>query len=215
MTELAFEVIDVQPQRYVAAPHLLFRIRATEGSGARVHAIALRCQIRIEPQRRPYIAEEREGLGDLFGTPDRYATTLKPFLWTHATAMVQGFEFVTEFDLPVACTYDFEVSGSKYLQALRGGTVPLVLLFSGTVFTRGANGFAAEQLSWSLEAPCQLPVSAWRELMELHFPGSSWIRIERATLDALVREKSSRGLTSWDQTITELIESREDSVWAT
>jgi hypothetical protein len=205
MTELAFEVIDVQPQRYAAAPHLLFRIRATEGSGVRVHAIALRCQLRIEPQRRPYIAEEREGLADLFGTPDRYATTLKPFLWTHATAMVQGFDYVTEFDLPVACSFDFEVSGAKYMEALRGGAIPLVLLFSGTVFTRGLNGFAAEQLSWSLEAPCLLPVDTWRELMDLYFPGSGWIRLERSTVDALIREKAIRGLTSWDQLMTELM----------
>ncbi len=212
MTDLAFEVLDVQPQRYAVAPHLIFRIRVTEASGEHVHAIALRCQLRIEPQRRPYVAEEREGLADLFGTPDRYATTLKPFLWTHATAMVQGFDFVTEFDLPVACSFDFEVSGSKYMQALRGGAIPLVLLFSGTVFTRGPRGFAAEQLSWSLEAPCLLPVATWRELMDLYFPGAGWIRLERSTIDALSREKATRGLTSWDQTLAQLMSPVEDSV---
>ena len=87
----------------------------------------------------PTTPPSRTGLADLFGTPDRYASTLKPFLWTHATAMVQGFEGAREFDLPVACTYDFDVSATKYLHALRGGDVPLVLLFSGTVFTRGAD----------------------------------------------------------------------------
>ncbi|MDX6202635.1 MAG: hypothetical protein QOJ83_2135, partial [Frankiales bacterium] len=142
MTDLAFEVLDVVPQDHAASPHLLFRLRVTESSGARVHAIALRCQLRIEPQRRPYDPREQEGLADLFGSSDRYATTLKPFLWTHATATVQGFEGVRDFDLPVACTYDFEVSATKYLEALRDGSVPLVLLFSGTVFTRGETGFA-------------------------------------------------------------------------
>src|SRR5664280_184913 len=135
MTQLAFEVLDVRAQEYAAAPHLLFRLRVTEGSGDRVHAIALRCQLRIEPQRRPYDSAEQEGLTDLFGTADRYSATLKPFLWTHATAMVQGFDGASEFDLPVACTYDFEVSATKYIHALRGGNIPLVLLFSGTVFT--------------------------------------------------------------------------------
>jgi len=205
VTELAIEVLDVRPQEHVASPHLLFRLRAQETSGEVVHAIALRCQLRIEPQRRRYDPREQAGLTDLFGTSERYSTTLKPFLWTHATAMVQGFRGSTEFDLPVACTYDFDVSATKYLHALRGGDVPLVLLFSGTVFTRGTSGFAAEQLSWSIEAPCRLPVSSWRQLMDLYFPGSGWIRLERDTIDALGRFRSARGLTSWEQTFAALL----------
>jgi hypothetical protein len=205
VTELGFEVLDVQPQTHAASPHLLFRLRATETSGAVVHAIALRCQLRIEPQRRPYDAAEQEGLTDLFGTPERYATTLKPLLWTHAGAMVQGFEGSAEFDLPVACTYDFDVSGTKYLHALHGGQVPLLLLFSGTAFTRGETGFSVEQLSWSLEARCGLPVSVWRQLMDLYFPGGGWIRVDRDTIAALARFRAARGLTSWEQALAELL----------
>jgi hypothetical protein len=212
VTELGFEVLDVQPQAYDAAPHLLFKLRVTETSGAVVHAIALRCQLRIQPQGRPYDAREREGLVDLFGTADRYGTTLKPFLWTHATAMVPGFQGAREFDLPVACTYDFEVSASKYLHALGGGDAPLVLLFSGTVFTRGAAGFAVEQLSWSLEAPCRLPVSTWRRLMDNHFPGSGWLRLDRDTLDALARYKAARGLLSWEETLAQLLPAEAGAV---
>lgn len=205
MTALAIEVVDVRPQEHAASPHLLFRLRIDETSGQAVHAIALRCQLRIEPQRRPYDAEEQSGLRDLFGTSDRYETTLKSFLWTHATAMVQGFSGSTEVDLPVACSYDFDVSAAKYLHALRDGDIPLVLLFSGTVFTRGTTGFAAEQLSWSLEAPCRLPVASWRRLMDLYFPGGGWIRLDRDTIDALARFRSDRGLTTWEQTFAELL----------
>lgn len=205
MTDLSFVVLDVRPQEHAASPHLLFRMRVAESTGAVVHAIALRCQLRIEPQRRPYDPAEQAGLADLFGTSERYSTTLKPFLWTHATAMVQGFQGSQDFDLPVACTYDFDVSGTKYLHALQGGDVPLVLLFSGTVFTRGTSGFAAEQLSWSLEAACRMPVSTWRRLMDLYFPGSGWIRLERESLDALAQYRSSRGLTSWEQTLASLL----------
>jgi hypothetical protein len=205
VTALSFDVLDVVPQEYAAAPHLLFRMRVSETSGAVVHAIALRCQLRIEPQRRPYDPAEREGLGDLFGTPDRYGSTLKPFLWTHATAMVQGFEGSREFELPVACTYDFDVSATKYIHALRGGDIPVVLLFSGTVFTRGTSGFAVEQLSWSLEAESRLPVSVWHQLMDLYFPGSGWIRLDRESIDALARYRTARGLTSWEETIAQLV----------
>jgi hypothetical protein len=205
MTDLSFDVLDVLPQEFAAAPHLLFRMRVSETSGAVVHAIALRCQLRIEPQRRPYDAAEQEGLADLFGTTDRYSSTLKPFLWTHATAMVQGFEGAREFELPVTCTYDFDVSATKYIHALRGGEIPLVLLFSGTVFTRGQSGFAVEQLSWSLEADYRLPVNVWHQLMDLWFPGSGWIRLDRESIDALARYRTSRGLTSWEETIATLI----------
>jgi hypothetical protein len=205
MTALSFDVLDVVPEEYAAAPHLLFRMRVSETSGAIVHAIALRCQLRIEPQRRPYDSAEQEGLADLFGTPDRYASTLKPFLWTHATAMVQGFEGSREFDLPVACTYDFDVSATKYIHALRGGDIPAVLLFSGTVFTRGSSGFAVEQLSWSLEAEYRLPVNVWRQLMDLYFPGSGWIRLDRESIDALAAFRTAHGLTSWEETIAQLV----------
>ncbi len=207
MTALDIDVVDVRPQEHAAAPHLLFRLRINETSGEVVHAIALRCQLRIEPQRRPYDAQEQEGLRDLFGTSDRYDATLKPFLWTHATAMVQGFQGSTEVDLPVACSYDFDVSANKYLHALKGGDIPLVLLFSGTAFTRGSTGFSVEQLSWSLEAQCRLPVSSWRHLMDLYFPGGGWIRLDRDTIDALARFRSDRGLTSWEQTVSELLPS--------
>ncbi len=205
MTDLAFEVLDVTAQQHAASPHLLFRLRVTETSGAVVHAVALRAQLRIEPQRRPYDAREQDGLVDLFGSAERYTSTLKPFLWTHATAMVQGFEGSREFDLPVACTYDFDVAATKYLHALSGGDVPLVLLFSGTVFTRGATGFSVEALSWSLEATCRLPVATWRGLMDLYFPGAGWIRLDRDIIDALARYRSAHGLTSWEQTLAALL----------
>jgi hypothetical protein len=205
MTELSFEVLDVVAQEHAASPHLLFRLRITETSGEQVHAVALRCQLRLEPQRRPYDADEQAGLTDLFGNQKRYGTTLKPFLWTHATAMVQGFSDSTVVDLPVAVTYDFDVSATKYLHALKDGAVPLVLLFSGTVFTRGETGFCVEQLSWSCEASCRMPISVWRGLMSHYFPGGGWIRLDRQTIDALAQFRSARGLTSWEQTMQELL----------
>lgn len=205
MSVLAFAVTEVLPQEHAVAPHLLFRLRVTESTGARVHAVALRCQLRIEPQRRPYDEAEQAGLVHLFGGSERYATTLKPFLWAHTTALVQGFEGSTEVDLPLPVTYDFDVAASSYLQALRGGDVPLSLLFSGTVFTRGETGFAVEQLSWGCEAACALPVQTWRDLVDRYFPGSGWIRLDRATLEALRAVRLARGLTSWEATLAELL----------
>ena len=77
--------------------------------------------------------------------------------------MVQGFTEITEVDLPLPCTYDFEVTGSRTCTPSRDGNVPLALLFSGTVFTKGANGFGVEQVPWDCEASYALPVAVWRE----------------------------------------------------
>ena len=91
MTELAFAVLDIRPEPYAAAPQLTARLRLTEATGAAVHAIALRCQVRILPQRRGYAAGGGAGLLDLFGDRGRWPTTLKSFLWMQCSTMVQGF----------------------------------------------------------------------------------------------------------------------------
>lgn len=212
MTLLEFEVLDVVPEVHAAAPTMLFKLRVTESTGEQIHAMALRAQIRIEPGKRSYVEAEAQGVEDLFGTTDRWSTTLTPFLWTHASTMLKGFTGELEFDLPVPCTYDFEVSGTKYLHALRDGAVPLVLLFSGTVFSRGATGFVVEQVPWHLEASHTMPISAWRAMMDAYYPNSGWVRVERETLDRLIRFKSSRGLISWEQTFDALIAGSEERV---
>lgn len=210
MTSLAFEVLDVAPERYAAVPTLVFRMRATARDAEPVHALALRCQIRIEPQRRRYDAGEQQALYDLFGEPDRWGSTLKPLLWTHVSTMLPGFEGSIEFDLPVTCTYDLEVAATKYFAALDAGTIPLLLLFSGTVFTRGDSGFSVQQLSWDLEARHGMPVATWRELIDGHFPASAWIRLHRDTLDALRHVKRERGLATWDSVVGALVESARE-----
>ena len=141
MTDLGFEVVDARTEPHAAVPTIMFRIRAEEADGRRVHAAALRCQIRIEPQRRRYSEREEEKLYELFGETPQWGNSLRPFLWTHVSTTIGGFDGATEFDLPVECTYDFEVAGAKYLHALGDGDIPLILLFSGTVFTQGESGF--------------------------------------------------------------------------
>jgi uncharacterized protein DUF6084 len=205
MTELSFSVVDVVPERYAAAPNLLARIRVEETTGARVHALALRAQIRIEPQRRRYDDSEEQALLDLFGDRTRFAETLRPFAWLHASTVAQGFRDSAELELPLPCTYDFDVSGTTYLHALRDGEIPLLFLFSGTVFTRGTTGFSVERVPWDREARFRLPVAVWRDLMESFFPGTEWLRMRRDTVEALAHYRHVRGLTSWDDAVTTLL----------
>jgi hypothetical protein len=205
MPELTFTVVDIVPEPYAVTPTLLARVRVEETTGERVHALALRAQVRIQPQRRRYDDTEEQALLDLFGDRSRFAQTLKPFLWLHTSTVAQGFTGSTEITLPLPCTYDFEVSGTTYLHALRDGEVPLLFLFSGTVFTRGTTGFSVAQVPWDQEASYRLPVAVWRDLMAEVFPGSEWVRMSRETVEALAHLRHVRGLTSWDAVVSTLL----------
>ena len=215
MTELRFTVLGSEVQRYAAVPTLDLRVRLDEVSGAAVHAIALRCQVRIEPQRRRYSADEEDRLEELFGTAPRWGDTLRPFAWTHVSTTVGRFTGSIEIDLPLPCSYDFEVTGAKYLHALGDGEVPLLLLFNGTTFTAGdgSGGLHVEPIAWHAEATHRLPVRTWRDLMDHYFPNSGWVRLPRETIDALQRFKVDRALATWEQAVEALLEGAE-TPWA-
>ncbi len=176
-----------------------------------MHAVALRAQIRIEPQRRAYTPDEETGVRDLFGSRERWYDTLKPFMWMQTSAMVPSFTGVTEIDLAMPCTYDFDVAASKYLHALRSGSVSVILLFSGTVFTRGERGFSVEQIPWDREARYDLPVAVWHQLMAVHFPGTGWLRLDHELITRLAAHKAERGFTTWNETISALLPDSERS----
>lgn len=209
MAELEFECVDARPDASAAAPVVLLRLRIRETTGTPVHALALRCQIRIEPQRRRYDDTEAEAVRDLFGERSRWGDSLKPLQLAFANQVVSGFSTETETDIALACSYDFDVAANKYLYALADGEVPLLLLFSGTIFTSGASGIAVEPIPWHREAPFRLPVRVWRQTMALHFPGAAWLRLSRDTFDALHRYRIRHELLSWDDAIERLLKEGE------
>jgi hypothetical protein len=205
MSALAFEVLDARAEPYAAVPTIMFRLRVTESSGTPVHAVALRCQIRIEPNLRRYNLDEETRLVEVFGEPPQWGQSLKPFLWTHVATTITGFDGSTEIDLPVTCTYDLEVAGTKFFHSLDDGEIPLVLLFSGTTFARGEAGLSVAPVAWHEEASYRLPVGVWRDMMDLYFPNSGWLMVSRDTLDALTRFKAARALPTWDHVVEQLL----------
>ena len=207
MSAYTFTVVDIFAEPYAATPQLTARLRIEESSGQTIHAIALRCQVRIEPQRRGYSEEDVAGLLSLFGERERWSQTLKPFLWMQTGTMVQGFTGITETDLALPCSYDFEVTGSRYLNAVGEGTVPLSLMFSGTVFTRGTNGFGVQQVPWDCDTTYQLPVETWRQVIDFYYPNSGWIRMDRDVITELASYRSRHGLTTWEETMRRLLAS--------
>ncbi len=205
MSELNFKVEGARAEPYAAVPTISLGLRVEDDSGASVNAIALRCQIQIEPQRRRYSGEEEPRLAELFGDTPRWGDTLKPFLWTNVSQMVTAFEGSTLVQMPVQCTYDFEVAATKYLHSLDDGEIPLLLLFSGTVFTRNGAGLQASQVPWHADASYRLPVSVWRTMMDFYFPNSGWLRLRRETLDQLLKLKAKLAMPTWDDVLEALM----------
>ena len=211
MTEISFHLADARPEPYAAVPTITFGLQVDSGGDA-IHSVALHCQIRIEPHRRRYSRVEEERLLELFGETPRWGDTLKPFLWTQVSLMLPGFAGSAAALLQVPCTYDLEVAAAKYFHALDDGEIPLLFLFSGTVFAKGAAGLQVSQVPWHKDATYRLPVRVWRELMNLYFPNSGWLRLQRETLDALLRFKARRVLATWDEAVGALLEQAGEAV---
>jgi hypothetical protein len=209
MAELSFTCLDVQYERYAMAPTLLFRLRVT-AAGQRVRAIALRCQIRIEPAQRGYGEEEAARLLELFGERARWGDTLKPFQFANTSTVVASFTDSIEVDVTVPCSYDMEVTAGRYFQGLQDGEIPFILLFSGTIFGDGENGMWIEQVPWHAEAKYRMPVAMWRDMMDSHFPGSGWLRLRRDTIDALAEFRASRALPTWDDAVIAVLDAARE-----
>jgi hypothetical protein len=203
--EVAFAVVDAARVEHAAVPTLRFVLRA-DSAGAPVRSILLDTQIRIAARRRRYDAAATDRLFELFGPRGDWATNLDSLLWTRTTTVVPAFTGTTTIDLDVPCSYDLEVAASRYLDALADGEVPLEFLFSGALFYSGADGrLQTARISWEAEAEYRLPVAVWKETMERHFPGSAWLRVDKATFDRLCTYKSTRALPTWAEVFDELL----------
>lgn len=204
-----FTCVGAEADRYAAGPTVLLHVEVTEESGIPVHAIALRAQVRILPQRRRYDDREAEALADLFGARTGWAQSLKPLQLAFLSAMVPSFVGSTEVALHLPCSYDVDVAAHKYLAALEDGVVPLLVLFSGTWFSERDGRLQVLPIPWDRETSFGLPVATWRDAMDQHFPGSAWLRVGHDTFDALSRYRSAHGLLGWDDAIARLLEERE------
>jgi len=145
-------------------------------------------------------------LGDLFGPRARWGTTLRNLLWTNVHTTLPAFEENVLVDLPIPCTYDLNVAAAKYFHSLQEGSVPLTLLFSGTVFYEGEQGvLQVSPVPWSKQARFALPVATWKEVIDLHFPNAGYVTLQREVLDRLYRYKVRRGLPTWERALESLL----------
>jgi hypothetical protein len=207
MPDLSFRIEEASAVSFAAAPTLAFKLRIENAvADEMIHTVALRCQIQIEVTRRRYTGEEQGRMRDLFGEPDRWSQTLRSLLWTHANIVVPSFCDSTLVDLPVPCTFDFNVAATKYFEGLTDGEIPLNLMFSGTVFYASSDDvLQVMPISWEQEAKFRLPVKAWREMMNSYYPNCVWLTLRRDVFERLYQYKRQHGIPTWEQALEEML----------
>ncbi len=211
MPDLEFKVLDAEPVAFAAGPTLAFTLELRNESAQEViQSVQLTAQIQIQCQRRRYTPEEKAHLVEVFGESHRWAQTLRPLLWTHASGMVPGFSSHTEFDLQVPCTFDFSLAATKYFDALSGGEIPLLFLFSGTIFySSDSGGLQVSRISWSKEARFSLQAETWRDLIQLYYPNSACLNIRKDVFYQLRDYKTRHGLANWEEVFERLLHAQE------
>ena len=206
MPDLDFSVVSAEAVTFAAAPLLSFKLSVhNRNTEERIQSVALRCQIQIETTKRRYTTAEQAKMFELFGEPERWGRTLTSMLWTHTSTTVPPFEGETVVDLPVPCTFDFNVASTKYFAGLDDGVVPLNLMFSGTTFFDGPTGLLVEQISWDKEARFSLPIQVWHEMMNHYYPNTAWLCLRRDVFEQLRRYKMDNAIPTWEQVFDNIV----------
>jgi hypothetical protein len=213
MPDLSFKIEGADAVPYAAAPMLAFKLRLTNKPAEQtVHTVVLRAQIQIDVTRRRYTPQEQEQLADLFGDADRWSQTLRNMLWTHASVVVPEFQAETVVDLPVPCTFDFNVAATKYFHGLKDGDLPLIFLFSGTVFYQDEGGaLQVAPISWDKEDKFKLPAKAWHDLIKNYYPNSTWLNLRKDVFERLYEYKVRHGIPTWEQTMERVLAAVEET----
>src|SRR5262249_34269580 len=143
----------------------------------------------------------------------RWGQTLRSMLWTHASVIVPEFTGITQVDIPVPCTFDFNVAVVKYFHGLQSGEIPLLFQFSGSVFYANAGGqLQVAPIPWDKEVRYRLPLDTWNRMMELFYPNSAWLNLRRDVFERLYRMKVARGIPTWEKVLEDLLERAEAGV---
>jgi len=208
MPDLGFVIEGAEVAKFAASPQIILKLRITNfDPGKTIQSIALRGLIQIEVTRRRYKPEDQEKLRDLFGEPERWSQTLKNLLWTHVSVNVPAFQNDTVADVPVPCTFDFNVGATKYFHGLTDGEVPLNVMFSGTIFySEGSAPMQVAPIPWDKEARFNLPVSVWRDMMDTYYPGTAWLCLRRDIFERLYDYKVRHGIPTWEQAFESMLE---------
>jgi len=211
MPDLDFKITGIEPGAHGLTPLLNLKMEVANSPATEtIQSVILQAQIQIQSTQRRYDAREKEKLADVFGAPERWGDTLRTKLWAVVHTTVRPFSGSTTSLLTIPCTYDLNVLATKYFYSLEEGEVPLLFLFSGTVFYETEEGLLqVQQLSWNKECAFRMPVKVWQELMDHHYPNTAWLSLNREVFERLYAYRRTHGIPTWEQTIEQLLPALE------
>jgi hypothetical protein len=200
VAELNFRALPAREVPYAAAPTIGVPLELTARPADQpIQSVLLQTQVRIDAPQRSYEPGEREGLRELFGQDSQWSRSLQGMFWCQVSTVVRGFTGTGQTELllprPAACS----TAAARYFDALQGGEVPLLLLFSGTIFSADADGaLRAAPIAWSAESRCGVPIS-------LLNGDRAPLSLDRGVFEKLSRYQRERGLRDVDAALATLL----------
>lgn len=212
MPDINFNITGVRSASSGMTPLMVFDLQIdNQPEDEHIQSILLQTQIRIESTRRRYSEAARERLVELFGPSKDWGRTLRDMLWTNESTTVSAFTGSTTVELSVPCTFDMNIAAAKYFYGIDEGEIPLIFLFTGTIFYSSSGRVLIQRISWESECRYRMPIERWNVLMNEHYPNSAWMYLDRDVFDRLYAYKQRNGFTSWDATVTRLLAAVDDT----
>lgn len=213
MPDLDFAITDAAPVVHALSPMIAFQLQITcRVETQNIQALILQAQVQLQTAQRAYSDGEKGKLLELFGEPQEWGRTLRNRLWAQTSANVRPFTGHTQASLLVPCTYDLNQAATKYFYALESDDIPLLFLFSGSIFYPADDGrLQIQPISWDKEAEYQMPLHFWRRALDFHFPNSASICLRKDVFDRLASHKRASGAVTWEEMMEGLL-AKEPSV---
>lgn len=212
MPDLLFRAGELEAVPYAAVPTIAARVNIVNlVKDEPIQSVLLSCQVQLQPLGRTYSPAEEMRLLDLFGERESWGRTMNPLHWMNVVLKVPGFTGETAVDLPLPCSFDFDVAANKYFYGLEAGSIAMKVMFSGTVFYPDEqNSMRIAQIPWDREVRFHLPVELWKRTMDAHYGNCAWLRVTREIFDRLYLYKTNQCSPTWDAALERLLNLAED-----
>jgi hypothetical protein len=198
MRSLTFTLTGARALDNSVAPAIALELAIT---GDPVSSAMINCQIAFEPAARVYAADERERLGELFGT----GAPPRSLVWTQTSIVAPAFDSETHVEIIVPCPFDFSEAVAKYVGGVREGVLPIVVQLSGSVFYDEAGRLRISPIPRDRETRYRIPLAVWAAAIDRHYPDRMPIALARGTVDRLHRYRRTHGLATLEQAIDALL----------
>ena len=170
-----------------------------------MRSILLDVQVQIAARRRSLRRGGEGRAAELFGDPGDGRRRCGPAVAAHDAGRPPASRARRSSSFACPCTYDFEVTATKYFQALGDGEVPLEFLFSGTAFYAAGDGRSggADRLGQGSGVPAAGVASGagrWTTTSPAA-PGCA----SSGTLRAALRVPGAEHAPGWEQIVDSLL----------